>query len=110
MYCRLDLDLLNFVFVCLSALRPPYMSSTVTQVRMFRYHVAFDSGWISMSKFLFYRKFTLKTIYHLFTFAGRIYQSHESFSGQSRAKQCSFMSLSALIQLLSGIGKPSTMS
>ena len=69
MFCRLDLDLLNFVFVRVSALRHPYMSSKVTRVRMFRYHAAFDTRWFSFSKFFFHRKFTIRTIHDVFTFS-----------------------------------------
>ena len=53
MFYRLDLDLLNFTFVRLSvsvsALRHPYMSSKVIQVRIFRYHAAFDTRWFTVA-------------------------------------------------------------
>ena len=64
---NLDLDLLNFAFVrlfvcCVSALRHPYMSSKVTLVHIFRYHAAFDTWFLD-------RKFTVRTIHHVFTFS-----------------------------------------
>ena len=53
------------LFVCLSALRHPYMSSKITQVRMFRYYAAFDTGRFSFSKFILDRKFKVRTIHHV---------------------------------------------
>ena len=72
------------LFVCLSALRHRYMNSKVNQVRIFRYH----------SKFFLDRKFTVRTILHVFTFRRG---SNARFSGLSRGKKCSFISLSALL-------------
>ena len=72
------------LFVCLSALRHRYMNSKVNQVRIFRYH----------SKFFLDTKFTVRTIRHVFTFRRG---SNDGFRGQSRGKQCSFISLSALL-------------
>ena len=70
---NLDLDLLYFafvrLFVCVSALRHPYMSSKVTQVRIFHYHAAFDTRCFSFSKFFLNRKFTVRTIHHVFRFS-----------------------------------------
>ena len=60
---------LNVLFVSVSALRHPYTSSKVTQVRMFRYHAAFDTRWFSFSKFFFNRKFTVRTMRHVFIFS-----------------------------------------
>ena len=68
--------------------------------RYLRYHAAFNTQWFSFSKFFLDRKFTVRTIHHVFTFLWKYSstrQGHEDFSGQSRGKQCSFMSLSAVI-------------
>ena len=63
---------------------------------MFCYYTAFDTRWFSFSKFFFDRKFTIEQYMSLLS-RGSIHQGHEGFSGQSRGKQCSFMSLSALL-------------
>ena len=92
MYSRPDLDLFNFalvhLFVSVSALRYPYMSWKITQVRIFRYY----------SKFFLDRKFKVITIpwMSLLT-CGSSHQGHAGFSGHSRGKQWSFMRLSALL-------------
>ena len=57
------------LFVCVSALRHPYMSSKVTQVRIFRYHAALNTRWFSFSKFFLDRKFMVRTIHHVFSFS-----------------------------------------
>ena len=46
------------------------MSSKMTQLRMFRYHTAFDTQCFTSSKFFLVldRKFTVRTIHHVSTF------------------------------------------
>ena len=63
MYSRLVIDLLNFAFVCVSALRHPFMSSKVTTTLP-----SILGGLASRSSF-FDRKFTVRTIHHVFTFS-----------------------------------------
>ena len=67
MYSWQDLDFC----ICLSALLHPYMSSKVTQVRMFHYQKV--KHWVSKAASKFFldldRKFTVRTIHHVFTFS-----------------------------------------
>ena len=74
------------------------MSSKVTQVRMFRYHVPSILGGLIAREFFFDRKFTIRTITSCPYLLVEVFiKAMVSVAMQSRGKQCSFMSLSTLL-------------
>ena len=105
MYSRPDLDLLNFSFVrlfvclCVDITSPIYelesdSSAHIPLPRCLRFSVVYTVA--SRSSFLTENLRQEQCIISVLS-RGSIHQGHEGYSGQSQGKQCSFMSLSALL-------------